>query len=310
MSGLIDSLFVLKCYSTFGNGHTVEDFIHAYVKVSEKSNKWPMNTPLLTTAKEFREQADSRRKAGVIGMTIFPTCPGSRPEASPFSVDSLYESRLTPLPKILRVLSVDELEVEKCNEMNDYVHDVGAISFLIEKSEGRACTMKFMEHFFKKYRITLVYNHSIMCGDKEGIVIQNKNDRIATLISFIDIQYTTPLYDTKKVDGVGIIIENININKALEEGDTTIYDQTYCLLSNFDENIYHIDGKQLPTPNRITKEYLQSFNSAWKRNLIIPQPEKRKPESIKPAKKQRATSTMTTGYSGSTSTTTDYLVYK
>jgi hypothetical protein len=310
MSGLIDSLFVLKCAGTFGSGHTVEDFIHAYVKVSEKLNKWPMNTPLLTTAKEFREQGDSRRRVGVIGMTIFPTCPGNRPEASPFSIDQLHESRLTPLPKILRVLSVDALEVEKCNQMNDYVHDVGAISFVIENGEGRAGTIKFMEHFFKKYRINLVYNHNVIHGDKEGILVQNKNDRIATLVSFFDIQYTTPLYDTKKVDGVGIIIENFNVNQALEDGNTTIYDQTFCLLSNFDENIYCIDGKQLSSPNKITKEYIQSFNMVWKRNLLIPQPEKRKQESVKAPKKSRASSTATTGYSASTSTTTDYLVYK
>jgi hypothetical protein len=181
---------------------------------------------------------------------------------------------------------------------------------VIENGEGRAGTIKFMEHFFKKYRINLVYNHNIMCGDKEGILIQNKNDRIATLISFIDIQYTTPLYDTKKVDGVGIIIENFNVNQALEDGNTTIYDQTFCLLSNFDENIYCIDGKQLSSPNKITKEYIQSFNMVWKRNLIIPQPEKRKQESVKAPKKSRASSTITTGYSASTSTTTDYLVYK
>ena len=311
MSGQIDSLFVLKCADTFGSGHTVEDFIHAYVKMSEKFNKWPMNTPLLTTAKEFREQSDSRRRGGVLGMTIFPACPGNRPEAAPFSVDALHESRLIPLPKILRVLSVDELEVEKCNKMNDYVHDVGAISFVIEKSEGRACTMKFMEHLLKKYRINLVYNHNILRGDKEGILVQDKNDRIATRVSFIDIQYTTPLYDTKKVDGVGIIVENFNINKAFDEGTDFIYDQTYCLLSNFDENIHYIDGKQLSQPNRITKEYIQSFNITWKRNLIVPQTEKGKQEGVKAPKKSRAMSTKTTGYaSSSTSTTTDYLVYK
>jgi hypothetical protein len=309
MSGLIDSLFVLKCAGSFGAGHSVEDFIHAYVKESEKPNKWPMNTPLLTTAKEFREQAESPRPRGVMGTTIFPPCPGTRPEASPFPIDSLHESRLAPLPKILRVLSVDGLEVEKCNKMNDYVHEIGAITFVIEKSEGRANTLKFMEHLFKKYRINLVYNHTVIHGDREVILVQDKNDRIATRVSIIDIQYTTPLYDTKKVDGVGIIVESFNISKALEDGTDFIYDQSYCLLSNFDENIYCIDGKQLPSPNKITKEYIQSFNTIWKRNLIIPQLEKGKQERVKAPKKSRTASIKTTTHS-STSTTTDYLVYK
>jgi hypothetical protein len=310
MSGLIDSLFVLKCAGSFGGGHSVDDFIHAYVKMTEKGNKWPMNTPLLTTAKEFREQAESPRSRGVIGMTIFPACPGSKPEASPFSLDSLHESRLNPLPKILRVLPVDELEVEKCNKMNDYVHDIGAICFVIEKNEGRANTLKFMEHLFKKYRINLVYNHTVLHGDREGVLVQDKNARIATRASFIDIQYTTPLYDTKKVDGVGIIVENFNIHKAFDEGTDFVYDQTFCLLSNFDENIYCIDGKQLSSPNKITKEYIQSFNTVWKRGLIFPQPEKGKQESVKAPKKSRATSTKSTLYTASTSSTTDYLVYK
>ena len=120
---------------------------------------------------------------------------------------------------------------------------MGAISIVIECQPGRSDIIKNimqLNNYFK-YHELFSYNNQ---GQKS---LRDQEDRYVCVVSLFDLQYCIPIFNTKKVDGIGVRIIT-TCNKSSEEyGYLDPVVRADFILSNYEDNVFFVDGVHINT---------------------------------------------------------------
>ena len=147
-------------------------------------------------------------------------------------------SNVRPLYANHKVITVSEFDPGKFERLTEFVHDVGAISFVIDYKEGRKNIGKGIHTIESMVKYSSLFLHH-----RISIPILNGPDDVyACVMTFIDLPYCVPLFNMRKVDGMGLTLTGTTMKYAEATGILNKTFRTDILLSNFKDNVFVLDG--------------------------------------------------------------------
>lgn len=217
----------------------------------------------------------------------FPTKKGIAPGA----VVDINHENIHPLsPKSLitnhKIKAVDKFEKNKLYSINKYVADNAAITFTFSNLKAAALFWKDIPYLCSTYKYTALFYH--LGGGRKR---KNPEEKFIPFVSFIDLPYCIPVFDYRKIDGMGVCC-GFMYKKGHEENGkilytTTTVDMLYFILSNHQANILYTDGVKLGSSAPLGIDILNymyhfiELEMAYKKQQKIPQ--KSDPPSILPS---------------------------
>ena len=173
------------------------------------------------------------------------------------STKSLELVGLEPITSIHKVLNVQKFELKKLIRLFDYVHSVGAISFTIENEKSRLALPDIMPIFTKYYKYSSVFN-----AYHNGKFLDGKDDNVVAVLSFFNLPYCVPLFNIKKVHGLGVSYCQA-IRKESERRSHLVRTFRFdFVLSNYEDNLFVIDGVDINPQNAINEKWVNDL-SIW-----------------------------------------------
>ena len=128
---------------------------------------------------------------------------------------------------------------------------MGTINYVIKYAKHwGAITLKFVGHqeaanFVNKLKaIFKLYNHYSSFGSNFQHTSSAffKHATCKFYATFIDVSYCVPIWNPKKVDGMGLIISLVSDDTGQPNGMPLVAFNSAIMLTNYEENIFKVDG--------------------------------------------------------------------
>ncbi len=210
----------------------------SHVILSQDWEQWPCGTPLIVDGKLIKD----RDSSSVRVFALFP--PRSfinKMEDFTVVKESLVDTALKPLIKTHRTLSVDAFDCAKFGRLKAYVRDMGGITFVVKEEDARRDLVNVLKFFPGEFKYTSLF-HYARYGTK---YLLGKDDNLLGVISFFNLPYCIPLFNLKKVDGMGVSYCQVP-RKISEKSNALIRSyRVDVILSNYADNIFVIDGSDV-----------------------------------------------------------------
>jgi hypothetical protein len=203
-----------------------------------------LGTPLVVNKEHF--ESDKSQITRVVFP--FPFKNGYEPGRSP----SMDKSHLTVrdgecFVNNSKIKIIPRFEINKLDSLLKYVKDNGAMTFNITSTESDKETAKSVCNFLDKlYEMCNMYKYnSVFYYDyPEGSRIYNMEDTLYTA-RFLALHNCVPIFNHKRVDGVGVIFNMSSISSTKNTGALVTKICITLVLSNYKDNIFTTDGIQV-----------------------------------------------------------------
>lgn len=219
------------------------------VNISMDPNKYiPSGSPGIV----LKESLFSREGMFVPVLFPFPARAGLAPEV----YTEIYNKNLYPIPQknLLTkhtIKTIDMFYIKKIKHIKEYVKTDGAITFILnDLSNAKEFFINIPLLCSSAYKYEAFFHHYT---GQSNIVRSNEN-KFMVFVSFIDINYCIPIFDHRKVDGMGVycgfMCKNIKTNNNI------LIDALTFVLSNYKDNLFYLDGSNVSVPTKINKDVL------------------------------------------------------
>jgi hypothetical protein len=203
-----------------------------------------LGTPLVVSKEHF--ESDKSKITRVVFP--FPFRSGYEPGRSP----SMDKSHLTVISgecflNNSKIKVIPRFEINKLDSLLEYVKDNGAMTFNITSQESTKKTAKNVCKFLDKlYKMCDMYKYNSVfyCDYPTGSRICNMKDTLYTA-RFLDLHNCVPIFNHKRVDGVGVIFNMSSISSTKATGSLATNICITLVLSNYKDNIFTTDGIQV-----------------------------------------------------------------
>jgi len=252
---MLDSNTILGIEATLG----CEEYSHAILTQSQ--NNLRCGTPVIyPTDFDFT----NRRNKVPIATLITPAM-GHQIESTTAPIQTVQPINIKPLCGNHEVLTVASFDFGKFDRLLDFIHDVGGMSLVIEQAKGRS---KIVEGIIKlaemfKHNSLFYYNS---WGKKH---LAGDDDKYVCILSFFDIPYCIPLFDMRRVDGIGLSFTGVTLKASKAYGQLHRVFKADLIYSNYEENLYVIDGVDVNPPSRCGLDIYSSLFAAASMELPV-----------------------------------------
>lgn len=227
----------------------------SHVILSQDWEQWPCGTPLIVDRKLIK----AKDSTSIRVFALFP--PRSfinKMEDFTVVKESLVDTALKPLIKTHRTLSIDAFDCAKFDRLKAYVRDMGGITFVVKEKGARSDLVNVLKFFPGEFKYTSLF-HYTKYGTK---YLLGKDDNLLGVISFFDLPYCIPLFNLKKVDGMGVSYCQAP-RKISEKSNGLVRSyRVDVILSNYADNIFVIDGSDINPLSPIHRD-LYSELKGW-----------------------------------------------
>lgn len=151
-----------------------------------------------------------------------------------------------------KVKTIDTFNIKKLKKIKDFVKDNAAITFALFDASNAINFFANIPDICSRYSHSTFFYHY---GDGLSGYIRNTDDVFVSFISFIDINYCIPIFDHRKVDGMGVYCGSMYNNK--KDKGSVLIDALCFVLSNHRENLFYADGANVATESRISTDVLK-----------------------------------------------------
>ena len=219
-----------------------------------------LGTPLVVDKKHF--ESDKSQITRVV--FTFPFRSGSEPGKSP----SMDKSHLTVrdgecFVNNSKIKVIPRFEINKLDSLLKYVKDNGAMTFNIMSTESTKKTAESVCIFLDKlYEMCGMYKYNSVfyCDYPSGLKIYNMKDTIYT-VRFLDLHNCVPIFNHKRVDGVGVIFNMVSISSTKSTGSLATKACITLVLSNYKDNIFTTDGIQVNDINPLSSSVINKVKN-------------------------------------------------
>jgi len=137
-----------------------------------------------------------------------------------------------------RIEVLDKFPLNSLKEISIMARERGGVSFIIKDRKEMSRTVSNLLKVSKK---TFEY---VECFKAEHNVSNaaGHGDNLALSVTLMDLPYCIPIYDSRRVDGVGLIFSLFYPQSTEKKGSLRYHDLCAVLLSNYADNIFKIDG--------------------------------------------------------------------
>lgn len=137
-----------------------------------------------------------------------------------------------------RVEITDKLPTKDLPEIDKIVKERGAVSFIINDHKG-------MEGALKSFpaKASKLYPYLQLMHYRTGVNGRGSaGDNMSLLTTFVDLPYCMPIYDGRRVNGMGVYMFLFYPKSSKASNQFRFHDAYMCVLSHHAENILTIDG--------------------------------------------------------------------
>ena len=230
---------------------TLNDIIP--VTISFDPNKYvPSGSPGVVNKNVLFNTA---RPEGRSVPVLFPFSP--KAGVTPGTCIKIHSKNIYQLPQKNLIVGhkvkiIDMFNVKKLKQIKDFVNANGAITFALFDAPSASDFFANIPDICSKYKHSTFFYH---CGDRSDGHMRNTDDMFVSFVSFIDINYCIPIFDHRKVDGMGVYCGFMYNNK---DGKGSVLIDVLCfVLSNHRENLFYTDGAKVGVESRVSTDVLK-----------------------------------------------------
>lgn len=233
---------------------------------------WPCGTPIVYAANSLKK--DARLHPSVRVYTIMPPNQHASHgnEIAQVELQAISPIGLKPLCENHKILAVSSFDFGKFDRLLEFIRDVGGISLIVEYEEGRrelAESVKRVEGAFK-YCSPFSYD---VWSDKH---LWSKDDKFVCVLTFLDMPYCVPLFNMRKVDGIGLSFCGATVQASIDYGYLNKTFRTDLMYSNYEDNVFFMDGIAVNSMRRPDSTLYSELNKLTVKHLEIGKPGKKR----------------------------------
>jgi len=241
-----------------------EEYDHGIL--TQNWERWPLGAPVVYSRAEFG--SDESGSATRILSLISPSQQAAGSETVTVYTKNIVPVDLKPLHKYHKVLNIDRFDIDKLDRLIEFIHDVGAISLVIDSDIGRkhiSADLRKLSDVFK-YNTLFYYNR---WGSKH---LAGKDDVYSCVLTFLDIPYCIPLFNTHKVDGIGLSVSGVTHKQSIKTGVLNRVFKAEVIYSNYADNLLVIDGVDVNEDSPIGDSMFREIADVVNRELAVGPP--------------------------------------
>ena len=230
---------------------TLEDVIP--VTISLDPNKYiPSGSPGVVNKNTL---LNTERPEGRSVSVLFPFSP--RAGVTPGTCIKIHSKNIYQLPqkKLIvghKVKTIDMFKTKRLRKIRDFVKDNDAITFALFDATNASEFFANIPNICSGYKYSTFFYHH---GEGSAGYMRNADDVFVSFVSFIDINYCIPIFDHRKVDGMGVYCGFMYNNK---DGKGSVLIDVLCfVLSNHRENLFYTDGAKVASESKISSDVLK-----------------------------------------------------
>lgn len=256
----ISHLYSLRSLRKVFNIETLDEVVP--VNISFDPNKYlPSGSPGVTLKRNLE---NNRISQFVSVLFPFPPKAGIAPGIhTKVHAENIYQLPQKRLITGHKVKTINMFEHSKLRGIRDYVNDNDAITFVLDSLVGALDFFSYIPDIMSRYKYSTHFYH---CGTGITSDMKNKDDAFIPFVSFVNINYCIPIFDHRKVDGMGVYCGFMYSNKNSEEFG--IIDTLSFVLSNHQANLFHVDGAKIATKAILSSEVLVYLLKRIKAEII------------------------------------------
>lgn len=209
---------------------------------------------------------DINEKSIIRILTLITTAQGTHGiESCNVHAEIIAPVNLKPLCKNHKVLTVNQFDAGKFDRLIEFVHDVGGVSFVIEHEEGRKDIVRSLKELEKIFRYTTMFHYE--GGSSKHL--NGEDDHYLCILTFLDLPYCVPLFNTHKVDGIGLSFSGVLRKASINRGLPERLFRTDIIYSNYMDNVLVVDGINVNTFNPPSSSTYKDLTVAAGRKLKV-----------------------------------------
>jgi len=207
-----------------------EEYEHGILVQNWES--WPLGAPVV-----FQAGALEGSTTSLLSL-ITPAQQAGGTDSTNIYSKNVAPVNLKPLCKNHKVLTVSQFDIEKFNRLTEFVHDVGGISLVIKYKGGRKNLAERLQKLSSIFKYSVLFYYNAW----GGVHLSGKDDVYACVLTFLDLPYCIPLFNTHRVDGIGLSISGAVENQSISGGMLHRTFRSDIIYSNYADNLLVIDG--------------------------------------------------------------------
>jgi len=246
-----------------------EEYEHGLL--TQNNESWPCGTPVVYQAGILKN--DRWPVSNIQAYVLMP--PSQRAagvEYAQVHMSAISPVGLKPLCKNHKVLTANRFDIGKFDRLLEFVRDVGGISLVIEYEEGRkavAGSIRQIERIFG-YSSLFYYN------SWTNKFLADKEDRFVCVLTLLDIPYCMPLFNMRKVDGIGLSLSGAVVKASKAQGYLHRTFRADFIYSNYEDNVFFMDGIAINSMREPDSSIYDSLTKLSGQHFEIGKPDKKK----------------------------------
>jgi len=212
-----------------------EEYEHGLL--TQNIDAWPCGTPIVLAANILGNA--KYRSSNTRVYTLMPPCQNAGGvETAQVHVQSITPVTLKPLYNNHKVLTVSKFDIGKFDRLLEFTRDVGGISLIIEHEEGRMQLAKSIAELERAFKYCSLFYYNAWPTK----FLEDEKDKLICVLTFLDLPYCIPLFNTRKVDGVGLSFTGATVSASKRYGHLHRTFRADFIYSNYEDNVFFVDG--------------------------------------------------------------------
>lgn len=143
-----------------------------------------------------------------------------------------------PLCETHKAKNIDEFDYSQFNTIIESVKKYGGISFVSNKTKTAISILNSIKSIVREY------NHSSLFQFQphNNRFLSGEDDELLSIVSFFDLVHCVPLFNLKKIDGIGISFTQAIRKHSQLVGNQVNTFRLDIVVSNYEDNLFIIDG--------------------------------------------------------------------
>ena len=171
---------------------------------------------------------------------------------------------------------VDELNNRDLKDIVDFVNLKNSITFMLQNEDNGIEFLEEFHKFVRTFRYNLLFNYV-----NNGRIYLFEDEPLTTSITFLKMADCIPIFNSKKIEGVGVIVSILGERSSNEAKNKACSVEATFIVSNYKDNIFIVDGIQIRQNKGIGSEYFADAIATFEKKH-----ERRKKEDVKSHEKK------------------------
>lgn len=230
---------MLKNETVLGTKRTFGEVELVQLILTKESSMMPIGTPVLSAV-----GGESSRGKVPIYVVFSPNISGSTRRLVLAPSTCLENANIPAIDRIHSVLDVESFVPEKIARLVEYVQDVGAITLISSDDTALTAAATFVKEIGRQFKYKGLFSYS-----PAGPLFYSRrgSDVQLAVVSLFALRYCIPIFNPRKVDGIGVRYCHAAKNLSEERGTLDSAFRFEMVYSNHLDNVFEVDGCRINT---------------------------------------------------------------